>query len=82
MAKEKQDWKDSLRSAQQEGDRQDDRDNTREKKVKSRIMYQKRKLDKDVRKYTNNANPINSRAIGRIGRSHGFHVTGTLHREN
>ena len=45
-------------------------------------MYQKRKLDKDVRKYTSNANPINSRHIGRIGRSHGFYVTGTLPREN
>ena len=82
MAKEKQDWKDSLRSAQQEGNRQDDRDNTREKKVKSRVMYLKRKLDKDVRRYTNNANPINSRHIDRIGRSHGFHVSGTLQRED
>ena len=82
MAKEKQDWKDSLRSAQQEGNRQDDRDNTREKKVKSRVMYQKRKLDKDVRKYTDNANPINSRAIGRIGRSHGFYISGAPRRED
>ena len=72
----------ALQAAESERSRQDDRDNQREKKVRSRIMYQKRKLDKDVRKYTSNANPINSRAIGRIGRSHGFYVTGTLSREN
>ena len=82
MAKEKQDWKDSLRAAKQEGDRQDDRDNSREAKVKSRLMYQRRKLDKDVREYTNKSRRINSRDIERIGRRHGYFIEGPLHRED
>ncbi len=50
MAKEKQHWQDALRSAQQEGDRQDNRLDPREQKKKSRIMYKRRKIDKEIKK--------------------------------
>ena len=76
--KEIKDWKDQLRAAKQERDRQDDRDNLAKTKKQSRLMYQKRKLDKDVKKYTNKHNRINSRDIDAIGRSHGFYIEGTL----
>ena len=82
MARKEQDWKDALHAAKQERDRQDDRIDFAKKKKQSRWMYRKRKLDKDVRKYTNNARRINSRDIDRIGRSHGFYVEGALRRED
>ena len=82
MAQQKQHWKDSLRTAKQKGDRQDDRTDPRWQKKQSTLMYKRRKLDKDVKRYTNNANPINSRALDRIGTSHGFHIVGTPFRED
>ncbi len=50
MAHEKQHWKDALHAAQQEGDRQDDSVDPRETKKKSRLMYRRRKIDKDIKK--------------------------------
>ena len=79
MAKEKQDWKDTLRTEKQKRDRSNDRDNsseqikTIENKKRATIMYRRRKLDKDVREYTKQNTKINSRDIDGIGRSHGFH---------
>ena len=59
-----------------------DKDHRREKKIKSRNMFRRRKLDKDVRNYTNNRTRINSRDIDRIGRKHGFHIGSTPFRES
>ena len=79
MAKEKQDWKDALRTEKQKRDRSNDRDNsseqikTIENKKRATIMYRRRKLDKDVREYTKENTKINSRDIDGIGRNHGFH---------
>ena len=44
----------------------------REQKKRSRIMYKKRKLDKDVKNYVKNRYRINSKDIDTIGRRHGF----------
>lgn len=82
MAQEKQHWKDTLRSAQQEGNRQDDKLDLAEKKRRSTWMYRKRKLDKDVRQYYTNTRRIESSEIERIGRRHKFYITGTQPREN
>ena len=72
MAKEKQDWKSALRSAQQEGDRQNDKLDIARKKKQSTIMYKKRKLDKDIRNYINNNNTILYKEIERIQKTHGI----------
>ncbi len=82
MAQEKQDWKSALYAAKQEGNRQDDRTDSLEKKVKSRWMFRKRKLDKDVRRYINEHTSLRSSDIERIGRKHGFYVEGTLSRKD
>ena len=72
MAKEKQDWKDTLRAKKQEGDRQDDRDNLARKKKQSTVMYKKRKLDKDIKKYIKDNDPIKYKEIERIQQAHGI----------
>lgn len=82
MAQEKQDWKSALHAAKQEGDRSDDIPDLREQKKKSTIMYKRRKLNKDVKKYTDNAHPINSRMLDGIGERHGFYIKGTPFRED
>ena len=74
MAKEQRDWKDALQAAKSEGGRQDDRIDPREQKKKSRQMYQRRKLDKEVRNYVNKRTRINSADIDSIGRKHGFQL--------
>ncbi len=51
-------------------------------KIKSTVMYRRRKIDKDVRQYTRDANPILFQSIERIGRSHKFYVEGTPFRES
>ena len=43
-------WKEQLGNIKQEGDRQDDRVDFARKKKLSRLMYIRRKLDKDIRK--------------------------------
>ena len=72
MAKEKQDWKNALRSAQQERDRQDDKLDIARKKKRSEVMYRKRKLDTAVNKYVKNNDPIKYKEIERIQKSYGF----------
>ncbi len=61
---------------------EDARDNARKKKIQAALMFKKRKLDKDVREYTRDNNPILFREIERIGRSHKFYTGGTSSREN
>lgn len=76
MAYEKQNWKDALQAAKPERSGQDDSANQREQKKKSRIMYNRRKLEKDVKHYIHNTNgPIKGSDIERIGRKHGVFVT-------
>ena len=82
MGNGKQYWKDALQAAKSEGGRQDDRIDPREQKKRSKIMYKKRKLEKDVKQYYTNARRIKSSEIERIGRQHGFHVVSTLRRED
>ena len=73
MAEQKQYWKDALRSAKQEGDRQDDRaDKARKKKI-ARQMYLRRKLDKDIKKLINK-NVIRFGEIVEIHRRHSVNV--------
>ncbi len=72
----------ALQAAESEGRRQDDRDNARKKKIQAKLMFNRRKLDKDVREYTRDANPILFQSIERIGRSHKFYVGGTPFRED
>ena len=77
MAHEKQHWQDALQAAKSDRGGQDDRANQREQKKKSRLMFRKRKLDKDVKKYIkgkkyNGRIRINSSDIDAIGRRHGF----------
>ena len=72
MAKQQQDWKNALQAAKPERGGPDDRVDPRETKKKSRLMFRKRKLDKDVKKYINGRIRINSSDIEAIGRRHGF----------
>lgn len=62
------------------------KDEAREEKIRSKIMatqqYRRRKLDKDVRRYTKHTNPIRFRAIESIGDRHKFFVGETLFRED
>ena len=82
MAHEKQGWKNALQALKPERGRQDDRVDQREQKKIATAHYKRRKLEKDVKTYTNNATRINSRIIDDIGRQHGFHVVGTQFRED
>ena len=67
-------WKEQLGNIKQEGDRQDDRVDPREAKKKSRIMYNRRRLDKDIRALLNQ-NIIKYADIERVHRKHGIHVS-------
>lgn len=60
----------------------EEKEQARENKVKSRLMYNRRKLDRDVRKYIRNSNPIRFRNIEAIGRQHRFYIGESLFRED
>ena len=72
MAKDNSHWKDVLRATQQEGNRSDNRFDPREKKKVARQHYIRRKLDKDIKKYTNSTNQIKYKEIERIAKGYGF----------
>ena len=72
MAYEKPGWKDVLQTAKSERSRSDDRIDQAAKKKLASLHYKRRKLDKDVKEYTNKSRTINSRDIERLGRKHGF----------
>ena len=72
MAYQKRDWKDALQAAKSEGGGSNDTVDPREQKKRSRVMYKKRKLDKEVKNYVKNRYRINSKDIDTIGRRHGF----------
>ena len=80
MAHEKPGWKNTLQAIQSKRSGSNDPPDTRESKKKSRLMFNRRKLDKDVRTYTKNTIRINSREIEAIGRRHGFHIEESLFR--
>ena len=42
------------------------------KKKQSTVMYKKRKLDKDIKKYIKNNDPIKYKEIERIQQAHGI----------
>ena len=58
------------------------KDKARENKVKSRVMYNRRKLDKDVREYTRSRRRICSRDIDAIGIKHKFIIEESPFRED
>ena len=72
MAHTKPGWKDVLQAAKSERSRSDDRIDQAAKKKLASLHYKRRKLDKDVKEYTNRSRTINSRDIERLGRKHGF----------
>ena len=72
MAYEKPGWKDVLQTAKSERSISDDRIDQAAKKKLASLHYKRRKLDKDVKHYTERSGRINSRDIERIGRKHGF----------
>ena len=73
MAYTKPGWQDALQALKSEGSGSDDTANLREQKKRSRIMYKKRKLDKDVRNYINNTTVIKLKTINGIAEGHGFY---------
>ena len=74
MAHTKPGWKDVLQAAKSERSRSDDRIDQAAKKKLASLHYKRRKLDKDVKEYTNKSRTINSRDIERLGRKHGFYL--------
>ena len=76
MAYEKQNWKDALQAAKPEGSGQDGDFDQREQKKKSRLMYTRRVLEKDIKQYIKKeTGGIKYKEIDRIARGHGFYVT-------
>jgi len=73
MAHEKQYWKDTLQTTKPERSGLDNTTNKEQQKKQARIMYNRRKLDKDIKQYIKNDRIKGSR-IERIGRQHGFYV--------
>ena len=73
MAYEKPGWQDALQALKSEGGGSDDTVNLREQKKRSRIMYKKRKLDKDIKNYIKNTTVIKYKTIDGIAKGHGFY---------
>ena len=73
MKTEFQDWKAKLNQLKAEPTTNDDTVNLREQKKRSRIMYKKRKLDKDIKYYIKNTVIIKWKTIDRIAQGHGFY---------
>ena len=66
MAYEKQGWKEALQAAIPKGGRSSDPINPQQQKKNSQIMYKRRKLDKAIKNYCNNNNPIKFKRIEEI----------------
>ena len=76
MAYEKQDWKDALQAAKPEGSRPDGDADQREQKKKSRLMYTRRVLERDIKQYIKKQEGgIKYTEIDRIAGRHGFYTT-------
>lgn len=81
MAYKKQYWKDTLQTAKPERSGFDSSNDQEQQKKQARVMYNRRKLEKDIKRYIKN-DRINSNAIERIGRQHGFYIGESLFRES
>ena len=66
-------WKEQLGNIKQERNRQDDRVDPREQKKKSRIMYNRRRLDKEIKELSKQ-NIIKYGDIERIHRKYGIQL--------
>ena len=73
MAYEKQYWKDALQTAESKRSRSDDPVNKEQQKKQSRLMYNRRKLERDVKRYIK-GEIIKGSEIDRIGRQYGFYI--------
>ena len=71
MKRESPNWKDKLSTLIVESPNAET--NEREQKKRSRIMYKKRKLDKDIKNYIKNTTVIKYKTIDGIATGHGFH---------
>ena len=75
MAYKKQYWKDTLQTAKPEGSGSDDNSDQRQTKKQARLMYNKRVLEKDIKKYIKSKKgAIHGADIERIGRKYGFYI--------
>lgn len=75
MAYEKQHWKDTLQTAKPERSRQDGDADKREQKKKSRLMYNRRILEKNIKQYIKTTSGgFKYEDIERIGKRNGFFV--------
>ena len=74
MAHEKQYWKDALQAAKPEGSRPNDTTYKEQQKKQARIMYNRRVLQKDIKKILDNK-IIKYTDIVRIHRKHGVYTT-------
>ena len=81
MAHKKQYWKDTLQTAKPERSGFDSSNDQEQQKKQARVMYNRRKLEKDIKRYIKNGR-INSKAIERIGRQHGFYIGESPFRES
>ena len=73
MADKKQYWKDTLQTAEPKRSGFDNTTNKEQQKKQSRLMYKRRKLERDVKKYIK-GEIIKGSGIERIGRQHGFYM--------
>lgn len=73
MAYQKQYWKDALQTTKSEGSGLDNSNDKEQQKKQARIMYRRRKLEKDIKQYIKNGK-ISSSEIERIGRRHEFYI--------
>ncbi len=75
MADKKQYWKDALQAAKPKGSGSNDDSNQRQQKKQARLMYNKRVLEKDIKKYIKlKKGAIHGSEIERIGRKYGFYI--------
>ncbi len=74
MAHEKQYWKDALQAAKPEGSRPNDTTYKEQQKKQARIMYNRRVLQKDIKKILDNK-VIKYADIVRIHKRHGVYTT-------
>lgn len=74
MAYKQQDWKDALQAAKPERSGSDDDFDQRAEKKKARLMYNKRSLQKEIKKLLTNK-IIKFNDIVRIQNRYGIHTT-------
>lgn len=73
MAYEKPNWKDVLHAENKKRRGRNNKTDPREKKKQVRQHYNRRRLDKDIKDYYKNNNPILFKKIEEIQEAHGVH---------